>query len=177
MSAMFGPALRMVVSLAIVLALMYVAARLLGRSRGIAPAKTRKSRPVSRARAAGSLAAAMPRFARTGGRRSPRRRARLEVIARQPLGKTASVAVVRVADRTMLLGVTDSAVQLLSEIDAALFEDGEIPVDLEVLASPANTDELAARVSGASPADAASSASRSAVSVLDLLRERTVRRA
>ena len=77
----------------------------------------------------------------------------------------------------MLLGVTDSAVQLLSEIDAALFEDGEIPVDLEVLASPANTDELAAKVSGASPADAASSASRSAVSVLDLLRERTVRRA
>ncbi|MGH8890547.1 MAG: FliO/MopB family protein [Acidothermaceae bacterium] len=180
MSSMLGPALRMVVSLAIVLALMYVAARLLGRSRGIAPAKTRKRRQSPHPRAARSLAATLQgraKFARTAGRRSPRRRARLEVIARQPLGKTASVAVVRVADRTMLLGVTDSAVQLLSEIDATLFEDGETPVDLAALASPADTDELELAVPQVSPGAAGTAALRSTVSVLDLLRERTVRRA
>lgn len=176
MSSMLGPALRMIVSLGIVLALMYIAARLLNRSRGGAPVKARKARSVARSRGAGSLAAALPKLARSGGRRSPRRRARLEVIARQPLGKTASVAVVRVADRTMLLGVTDSAVQLLGEIDAALFEDAENPVDLAVDAAftrPVDADAIPL----GSVAAAVGAESRTAVSVLDLLRERTVRRA
>ncbi len=119
MSGMLGPALRMVVSLAIVLALMYIAARLLQRIRGGAPA-----RPASRRFAA--VAAVTSSMKKTKvGRRASRRRVQLDVIARQPLGKSASVAVVRVGDRTMLIGVTDANVQLLSEVDAALFDEAE----------------------------------------------------
>jgi flagellar protein FliO/FliZ len=152
---MLGPALRMVVSLAIVLALMYIAARLLQRTRGGAPIRPSSGRFAALAASVKKTRTAKP------GRRPARRRTQVEVLARQPLGKTASVAVVRVADRTLLLGVTDSAVQLLSEIDAALLDDTEVAADIAEVATPG-----AARVS-----------SRTTVSVLDLLRERTVRRA
>jgi len=152
---MLGPALRMVVSLAIVLALMYIAARLLQRTRGGAPVRTSSGRFAAVAASVKKTRSAKP------GRRPARRRTQLELLARQPLGKTASVAVVRVADRTLLLGVTDSAVQLLSELDAALVDDTEVATDLADVATPA----------------VARTGSRTAVSVLDLLRERTVRRA
>jgi flagellar protein FliO/FliZ len=167
---MLGPALRMVVSLAIVLALMYVAARLLSRSRGISPVRptsgTRTRRPARRSFGA-AVTTSIPKQSR--GRRPARRRARLELVARQPLGKTTSVAVVRVGDRTLLLGVTDSSVQLLSELDAALFQDSDVPADLAALATalPVESGDVAPPVQQP----------RSAVSVLDLLRERTVRRA
>ena len=155
MSSMLGPALRMVVSLAIVLALMYIAARLLQRTRGGAPV-----RPKS-----GRFAALASSVKKTKvGRRAARRRAQLDVVARQPLGKSASVAVVRVGDRTMLIGVTDASVQLLSEVDAALFDEAESATELA---------ELAGATAAAAPALAA----RTTVSVMDLLRERTVRRA
>lgn len=163
---MLAPALRMVVSLAIVLALMYIAARLLSRSRGISPvrpnAAARTRRPARRSFAS-AITASIPKQSR--GRR-PARRTRVELVARQPLGKTTSVAVVRVGERTLLLGVTDSSVQLLSELDAALFEDAEAP-------AAASASEMPA----AQGAATVSSGARSAVSVLDLLRERTVRRA
>jgi flagellar protein FliO/FliZ len=45
------------------------------------------------------------------------------VVARQPLGRGSSVAVVRVADRALVLGVTDTHVTLLSETDVAVVED------------------------------------------------------
>ena len=157
MSGMLGPALRMVVSLAIVLALMYIAARLLQRTRGGAPARPNSGRFTA-------LASSVKKT--KVGRRAARRRAQLDVIARQPLGKSASVAVVRVGDRTMLIGVTDASVQLLSEVDAALFNEEE---------SAAELAELAGAQAASTPALAASA--RATVSVMDLLRERTVRRA
>jgi hypothetical protein len=109
--------------------------------------------------------------------RAARRRNRLEVLARQPLGKTASVAVVRVAGRTLLIGVTDTAVQLLSEVDAAAFDEPDYQVDApeeltafsEVHARQLHIPEATTSVTTAAPA--------AGVSVLDLLRERTVRRA
>jgi len=156
-SAMLGPALRMVVSLAIVLALMYIAARLLQRTRGGAPVRPKSGRFTA-------LASSVKKT--KVGRRAARRRAQLDVIARQPLGKSASVAVVRVGDRTMLIGVTDASVQLLSEVDAALFNEEE---------STAELAELAGAPTVSTPALAASA--RTTVSVMDLLRERTVRRA
>lgn len=161
MSAMFGPALRMLVSLAIVLALMYVAARLLARSKGIPTGGPRATKRVRR-----SLLAAVTGAAQTSkrGRRPARTASPLEVLARQPLGKSASVSLVRVADKVLLVGVTDSTVQLLSELDAAQLEDEEPTADLLSLAP-----------SGLSRTEHASS--RTAVSVLDQLRERTVRRA
>ena len=157
MSGMLGPALRMVVSLAIVLALMYIAARLLQRTHGGAPRRTsRKFTTLASSVRKNSLLAN-----RKVGRRAARRRAHLDVVARQPLGKSASVAVVRVGDRTMLIGITEANVQLLSEVDAALFDESEATSELaELAAAPARTD-----------------GSRNAVSVMDLLRERTVRRA
>lgn len=171
MSGMLGPALRMVVSLAIVLALMYIAARLLNRTRGggtvRAPRRLVAKRP--------SLASALPKLRPSAGRRVPRRRPRLEVIARQQLGKTASVAVVRVADRTLLLGVTDSAVQLLSEMDAALFDENAVPAELALVAEGV-APTASAEASGQSEVGT-SARNVSSVSVLDLLRERTVRRA
>ncbi len=161
MSGMIGPALRMVVSLAIVLALMYIAARLLQRTRG-GGAPRRTSRGFA------TLASSMKKNSllanRKVGRRVARRRAQLDVVARQPLGKSASVAVVRVGDRTMLIGITDASVHLLSEVDAALFDETQTTSELAELAVPTRGDSSPDR-------------SRSTVSVMDLLRERTVRRA
>ena len=45
---------------------------------------------------------------------------RIEVLARQGLGRTSSVQLVRVAGRTLVLGVTDSSVQVLGEADPLL---------------------------------------------------------
>src|SRR3954468_24508152 len=57
------------------------------------------------------------------------RRARvapIEVLARQGLGRTASVAMVRAGGKVLLLGVTDTNVNLLGEADdeALLHDDG-----------------------------------------------------
>ena len=151
---MLGPVLRMLVSLAIVLALMYIAARLLQRTHGGGSA-----RPAPRRFAAFTSSMKKTKI----GRRAARRRAQLDVVARQPLGKSASVAVVRVGDRTMLIGITEASVQLLSEVDSALFDETE------------TTGELAELAAAATP-PARAGAARSTVSVMDLLRERTVRR-
>jgi flagellar protein FliO/FliZ len=163
---MLGPALRMVVSLAIVLALMYIAARLLQRTHG-------GGAPRSNSRRFATLASSVKKNSllanRKTGRRAARRRAHLDVVARQPLGKSASVAVVRVGDRTMLIGITEANVQLLSEVDAALFEETETTSELVELA--------AAPAAGEGSRDSSRVGSRNAVSVMDLLRERTVRRA
>lgn len=181
MSGMLGPALRMVVSLGIVLALMYIAARLLNRTRGGGAAVRAPRRRVANRP---SLMSALPKLKPSTGRRPARRRPRLEVIARQQLGKTASVAVVRVADRTLLLGVTDSAVQLLSEMDAALFDENAVAAELALVAEGTALADDVVLADDAAPAHpvapsraATSTRTVSSVSVLDLLRERTVRRA
>ncbi len=41
----------------------------------------------------------------------------IDVLGRQQLSRSSSVAVVRVHDRAMILGITDSSVQLLSDIE------------------------------------------------------------
>jgi flagellar protein FliO/FliZ len=83
---------------------------------------------------------------------------RLEVVARQNLGRNAALTLVRTGDQDMLLGVTDSAVTLLAARDVPEVE----------LHSP----EAPGTVSGWGP-NAPSSAWKV---VLDTLRERTVRR-
>ena len=47
---------------------------------------------------------------------------RIEVLARQGLGRTSSVQVVRVGGRTLVLGVTDAQVSVLAEADPLLLE-------------------------------------------------------
>ena len=164
MGAMLGPALRMLVSLAIVLALMYIAARLMQRTRGGGP--RRMARPAGLASLRSGLARASS--GRPRPERSPRRRTLLEVIARQPLSKSASVAVVRVGDRTLLVGVTDSAVHLLTEVEATPSDDAAAVPALAVVGDDAATTPAAGRSQSVQPVPA---------SVLDALRERTVRRA
>lgn len=57
------------------------------------------------------------------GLRSGQRRSRsgvaLDVLARQPLTQKASVAVIRLGERALVLGVTDSRVELLGELAVA----------------------------------------------------------
>lgn len=109
----------------------------------------------------------------------------LEVLARQQVGRGASIAVVRVADRALVVGVTEHGVSMLGEplCDLAAFE--EQPA-VQIPAQPAG----AAVASGRRAVESAASASggrNGALSgsilcpatwrqVLDLVRERTVRR-
>jgi flagellar protein FliO/FliZ len=195
---MIGPAIRMLVSLGIVLALMYVAAMLLKRTHGGSAIRSGNGAPTSPRRRRGnshrrgitmnSLAAAFvggsasstddePAGRRIPKRRRPRKRNRLEVLARQSLGKNASVAVVRVGDRTLIVGVTDMNVQLLSEVDASVFDESDenheiplFPVAMAAATAPA-LEQI--RIPEPRTADTVSA---SGISVLDLLRDRTVRR-
>ena len=58
------------------------------------------------------------------GRRGP---GALAVLHRQQLSRGSSVAIVQVADRAMVLGVTDQHVSLLGETDLAAFESEPQP--------------------------------------------------
>src|SRR5688572_3837078 len=51
----------------------------------------------------------------------------LTVVARQQLSRGSAVAVVKVADRALVLGVSDAGVSLLADADATLFELPEAP--------------------------------------------------
>ena len=95
------------------------------------------------------------------GRRGLRRRhTPVEVIARHGLSRGSSVAVVRLGERALVLGVTDHQVSLLTEIDPAELEAPPNPPD--AAAGPAGPGIGA----GALPWKVA----------LEQLRERTVRR-
>ena len=126
---------RVVVSLGVVLAVMAGAAAVLRRSGvvGTAPAGKR------------------------GLRRS---RPALEVIARHGLSRGSSVAVVRLGDRALVLGVTEHNVSLLTEVD---------PAELD---APAGADD--GLVGPAGPGIGAGSLPWKVA--LEQLRERTVRR-
>jgi len=60
----------------------------------------------------------------------------LQVVARQQLTRGSAVAVVKVADRALILGVTEQGVTLLADADPALFEEEE-PVSRDRLAGSA----------------------------------------
>lgn len=115
---------RLAVSLAVVLGLMLIAAKVL-RKRGLG-------------RTSGSTATS-----------------RIEVLARQGLGRSSSVQLVRVGGRTLVLGVTENAVSVLSEADPLLLEA-----------------ELALE---ATPTDPAPTQPGSWGPFLELLRDRTAR--
>lgn len=78
---------RLLFSLAIVIGLMWVAANQL-KKRG---------------------------YGGTGGRRGPG--VQLEVLARRSMGRNSSIVVVRVGDRSMLVGVTDHQINKLDDVD------------------------------------------------------------
>jgi flagellar protein FliO/FliZ len=105
-----------------------------------------------------------------GGRTSSRRRtARVEVVSRQSLGRSSSLTVVRLGERGFVLGVTESSVSLLGEIDPVELL-GETPnAELERPEGP-EAPGTASPGHGFPPALLAWKA------VLENLRARTVRR-
>jgi flagellar biogenesis protein FliO len=52
--------------------------------------------------------------------------AQVEVLARKPLGRNATIAIVRAGNKSMVLGVTDSTVTLLGDID---LDEDEFEID------------------------------------------------
>jgi flagellar biogenesis protein FliO len=147
-------AIRMIISLGVVLGLMWLAARILSGRNG--------TRGVLRP---------------AGGRRTGRARpvAAIQVLGRTSINKTASVAVVEACGRTLVLGVSPQGVSVLASDDAPL-ETGALvsapmfagsgPVDSPLLDTGRSLVPTAGRMPttpGWKP-------------VLDALRERTVRR-
>lgn len=82
---------------------------------------------------------------------------RIEVLARQGLGRTSSVQLVRVGGKTLVLGVTETTVSVLGEADPLLLE---AELALEQAASDDTDDKPV--TPGWGP-------------LLELLKERTVR--
>ena len=62
------------------------------------------------------------------GRRAGGRTRLVRVAGRQALSRTASVAVVEVADRVLVLGVSDAGVRLLTELDPEQIAEPELAV-------------------------------------------------
>ncbi|MEV1289862.1 flagellar biosynthetic protein FliO [Micromonospora sp. NPDC049679] len=101
--------------------------------------------------------------------------AALAVISRQQLTRGSSVALLRVVDRALVVGITDGQVTLLAETDLAaverqLQEPAEQRAAVELEPHPADPEARPGRLDGSllSPA--------TWVRTVNLLRERTVRR-
>ena len=102
----------------------------------------------------------------------------LSVLNRQQLARGAAVTVVRVADKALILGVTDQQVSLLGETELAKFERlpqvverrGDVPLQPDDLLPPSWHPLMSGRLDGSvlSP--------RTWRSTLDFLRDRTTRR-
>lgn len=99
------------------------------------------------------LARVLRNRAMPGLGRSPVKRDVLQVLARQSLSRTASIAVVQAADRALVVGITDQGVSVLAEIDPTELEAHEPDVPGLPSASPTSRQ-----------------------GVVDLLRDRTTRR-
>ena len=118
-----------------------------------------------------------------GGRVAPA--TRFSVIGRQSLGRNAGVAVVRVGQRALVLGVTEQSVRLLAETDLTeVLEPVEAPerrteLDLSVpeLAAPLTVPAAAvpAVPSARSPLEGSALSPQTWSRALDALRERTTR--
>ena len=94
----------------------------------------------------------------------------LAILHRQQLGRGSAVAVVQVADRALVLGVTDQHVSLLGETDLEAF--GKHPHEHKVALEP-DAVLPAAHPNGA--IDGSLLSPRTWHSTLDFLRDRTTR--
>jgi flagellar protein FliO/FliZ len=97
----------------------------------------------------------------------------LAVLNRQQLTRGAAVTVVRVADRAMILGVTDQQVSLLGEADITAFEK-HAPERRDTV--PVEEGELPGTHPAAEHAGRLDRPPSSWTSPLDFLRDRTTRR-
>jgi flagellar protein FliO/FliZ len=104
----------------------------------------------------------------------------IEVVARQRMGRTSSVSVIRVAGRVLVVGATDDTVTLLTEVDdedldAALAAQGTALPGGAAADGTAPRAGLAART-GSGPLAGSVLDRGSWTSVVQELRDRTVRR-
>lgn len=100
-----------------------------------------------------SLAAVLGLFwlvAHLGSRRLGGTRALLHVRARQSLSRTASVAVVEVGDRVLVVGVADGGVRLLTELDPESLP--EAPVRVQSAGAEADAETVLAGALAGRPA-------------------------
>lgn len=110
-----------------------------------------------------------------------RRGGLIDVLGRQQLSRSASVAVVRVADKAMILGVTDGHVTLLAETELATLEEyqPEAPVRRESLSVETlgnSRNRTAPVVSPDSSLAGSILSTRTWAQTRDFLRERRVRK-
>jgi len=115
-------ALRVVLSLAVVLGLLWMISRLTAK--------------------------------RLGGRRG----GLVQVHARQPLGRSASVNIVTVGGKTLLIGVTENTVNLITELDADVVEQAAIAPVVSLVAAASQEADASNGESADDPADPADDA-------------------
>jgi flagellar protein FliO/FliZ len=119
---------------------------------------------VSLAVVLGLLAFAARAASRRGLGTAPGRSgARVEVVARQGLGRNTSVVIVRAAERALVLGVTETSIALLADADLSVLD---VTTDDPDPAAPG-------MVRSGGPLSARPSAWKD---TLEMLRDRTVRR-
>jgi flagellar protein FliO/FliZ len=100
----------------------------------------------------------------------------LAVLNRQQLSRGSSVTVVKVADRALVLGVTDQQVSVLGETDLASFEEHAAAHEHRAPAVLESDDLLAGSGSRRTgPLDGSVLSPRTWRSMLEVLRDRTVR--
>ena len=107
----------------------------------------------------------------------------VSVLARQQLSRGSSVAVVKVADRALVLGVTDSRITLLAETDLADVEPSgapsrRSPITLVGNRPAARLGAPARRIPAAAVGPLAGSilSPRTWLATVDVLRDRSVRK-
>jgi flagellar protein FliO/FliZ len=119
---------------------------------------------VSLAVVLGLLALAARAASRRGLGNAPgRTAAKVEVLARQGLGRNTSVVIVRAAERALVLGVTESTVSLLADADLSVLD----------IRNEDEHPDAPGMVRAGGPLSARPSAWKD---TLEQLRERTVRR-
>jgi flagellar protein FliO/FliZ len=102
----------------------------------------------------------------------------IEVLARQPMGRTSAVTVIRVADKVMVVGSTEGQITLLGDMDTEAVEEHIARLDAdEAMNKPVRASTPRAASTAGTGLVAGSVFDRSQWSALiDGLRERTVRR-
>jgi flagellar protein FliO/FliZ len=107
----------------------------------------------------------------------------VEVVARQPLGRGSAVAVVRVADKALVLGVTDTQVTLLGETALTDVEAARTTTKRTAISTTSTAADPAGVVSVTGPETSAAGPLAGSIlspqtwrRTVEALRERTVRR-
>ncbi|GII26154.1 flagellar biosynthetic protein FliO [Planosporangium mesophilum] len=100
----------------------------------------------------------------------------IEVLGRQQLSRGSSVAVVRIADKAMVLGVTDGQVSLIAETELSVIEEYQPEVALKRESLSLESLDSPAPIGTAGPLTGSALSVDTWKQTLKFLRERTVRK-